>query len=182
MLNFKERYIKKVIPAMKDKFGYGNDMAVPKIEKVIINVGIGSASGEAERVEEIVSSLREITGQNPVKTKAKKAISGFKIRAGQEVGIKITLRGKRMWHFIDRLVDIAFPRTRDFQGIDSSKSIDSSGNLNVGIKEHIVFPEIHPEKVKNIFSFQINVATTAKNKKEGKELFKSLGFPLKDEN
>lgn len=179
MLNSKERYIKKVIPAMKDKFGYSNDMAVPKIEKVIINIGIGSVSKEAEKVEEIVSSLKEITGQSPIKTKAKKAIAGFKIRAGEEVGVKVTLRGKRMWHFIDRLIDIAFPRTRDFQGIDSSKSIDNSGNLNIGIKEHIVFPEIFPEKVKNIFSFQINVATTARNKKEGKELIKLLGFPIR---
>ena len=179
MLNTKEKYIKEVVSAMQEKFGYENKLAVPKIEKITINTGIGKIIKESDKVNEIIDALTEITGQKPVKTTARKAIAGFKTREGQEVGIKVSLHGKRMWQFIDRLINTAFPRTKDFQGIDIKKAVDSAGNLNVGIKEHIIFPEIHPEKVKNIFSFQINITTTADNKKEGVELFKLLGFPLK---
>lgn len=182
MLNAKEKYKKDIVPAMRKKFNYGNDLAVPRIEKVVVNAGVGKISKEADRINEVVESLEIITGQKAVKTQARKAISGFKIREKQEVGVKVTLRGKRMWNFIDRLVNVAFPRTRDFQGIDSSKAIDESGNLNIGIKEHVIFPEIHPEKVKNIFSFQVNVITTAKNREEGNELLKLMGFPLKNTN
>ncbi len=178
MLTAKEKYFKKAIPAMKEKFGYGNNLAVPRIEKVIVNVGTGKISKEADRVEEIIKSLSEIAGQRPIKTKARKAISGFKIRQGLEIGAKVTLRGKRMWQFIDRLINAALPRIRDFQGIEA-KSIDEKGNLNIGIKEHIVFPEIAPEKVKNIFSLQVTVVTNAKSREEGKELFKLLGFPIR---
>lgn len=180
MLNSKEKYIKEVIPAMKEKFGYVNSLAVPTIKKVTVNVGTGKMLNEVNRVEEAFNAIREITGQNPVKTRAKKAISGFKIRENQEVGIKVTLRGKRMWQFIDRLINVALPRTRDFQGLDGKKIVDQSGNLSVGIKEQLIFPEIHPEKVKNIFSFQVNISTTADNKEEGRALFKLLGFPLRD--
>lgn len=178
----KEKYIKDVMPAMKDKFGYGNNMAVPSINKIVVNVGVGKIYKEADKMDEIFEALTVITGQKPVKTQAKKAIAGFKVRAKQEVGIKVTLRGKRMWSFVDRMINTAFPRTRDFQGIDKSRSVDGDGNLNIGIKEHVIFPEIHPEKVKNIFSFQITVVTTAKNKEEGVELMTLMGFPLKDMN
>ena len=174
----KEKYTKNAVPALMEKFGYGNILAVPKIKKVVVNVGVGKIIKETDKVEEVFNSLREMTGQQPIKTKAKKAISGFKIREGLEVGMKVTLRGKRMWQFIDRLVNVALPRTRDFQGIEP-RAVDEKGNLNVGIKEHIIFPEISPEKVKNIFSFQVTIATTAKSKEEGIELFKSLGFPIK---
>lgn len=176
----KIKYQEIVIPEMKNIFGYSNNLAVPRMEKCVINVGIGKIFKETEKIEEIFSSIMEICGQRPVKTKAKKAISGFKIRQGLEIGIKVTLRGKKMWNFVDHLVNFAIPRTRDFQGIDL-RSIDTNGNLNLGIKEHIIFPEISPEKVKNIFSFQINIATSAKNKKEAIEFFRLIGFPLKTE-
>jgi len=174
----KIKYKENVIPEMKKIFGYTNDLAVPRIEKCVINVGTGKISKETEKIEEIARSIAEICGQKPVKTKAKKAISGFKIRIGLEIGVKATLREKRMWNLIDHLINFALPRTRDFQGIDL-KSVDDNGNMNLGIKEHIIFPEISPEKVKNVFSFQINITTTAKNKKEAVELFKLLEFPMK---
>ncbi len=174
----KIKYKETVVPEMKKIFGYANDLAVPRIMKCVVNVGTGKIIKETDKVEEIFNSLNEICGQRPVKTRAKKAISGFKIRIGLEIGIKATLRGKRMWNFIDHLINFALPRTRDFQGIEL-KSVDDNGNLNLGIREHIIFPEISPEKVKNIFSFQINITTNAKNKKEALELFKLLGFPMK---
>ncbi len=177
-ISAKEKYDKETIPVMMKNFGYRNRLAIPRVEKITINSGIGKIAKESEKVEEIFQSLGIISGQRPVKTKAKKAISGFKTRKGMEVGIKVTLRGKRMWNFIDRLVNTALPRVRDFQGI-SEKAIDASGNLNIGIHEHIVFPEIIPEKVKHIFSFQITVVTGAKNKEEGWEIFQSMGFPIK---
>jgi large subunit ribosomal protein L5 len=180
MKKLKEKYIEDVILTMKEKFGYKDIMAVPKLSKVVVNVGIGKYIKENDKVEEVVQGIIDITGQKPVKTKAKKAISGFKTREGLEVGVKVTLRGKRMWQFIERLINVALPRTRDFQGIDE-KSVDSKGNLNLGIKEHTIFPEISAEKVKNIFSFQVNVVSTAKNKEEGMALFKALGFPIKAE-
>lgn len=174
----KIKYKESVIPEMKKAFGYGNDLAVPRIKKCVINVGTGKFIKETEKIDEIVGAIAEISGQKPVKTRAKKAIAGFKIRVGLEIGVKATLRGKRMWSFIDHLVNFALPRTRDFQGI-GIKSIDDNGNMNLGIKEHIIFPEISPEKVKNIFSLEVNIATTAKNRKEAIEFFKLLGFPLK---
>lgn len=173
----KTKYNKEVIAKMKDKFGYNNDLAVPQIKKVVVNTGIGKFLKESDKIEDIINSLQSIIGQRPIKTKARKAISGFKIRSGMEIGLKIVLRGKRMWDFIDRLVNSALPRTRDFQGI-SSGSIDERGNLNIGIKDHAIFPEIFPEQVKNTFSLQVTVVTNAKSKKEGIELFKLLGFPI----
>ena len=174
----KEKYKDKAIPAMMEKFGYDNYLAVPKIEKVVINTGIGKIIKEGEKVDGVIDLLKEIVGQAPIKTRAKKAISGFKIREGLEIGAKVTIRGKRMWDFIDRLVSATLPRIRDFQGIDEH-SIDERGNLNLGIKEQVVFPEILPEKMKYAFGLQITVVTTAKSRKEGKELFKLIGFPIK---
>jgi large subunit ribosomal protein L5 len=174
----KIKYKESVIPEMKKIFGYTNDMAVPRITKCVVNVGTGKILKETEKIDEIVSAFSEICGQKPIKTKAKKAIAGFKIRIGLEIGVKVTLRGKKMWNFIDHLINFALPRTRDFQGVELG-SIDDNGNMNLGIKEHIIFPEIVPERVKNIFSFQVNIATTAKNRKEAIEFFKLLGFPMK---
>ena len=180
IVSAKEVYSKKAVSEMTKTFGYSNTMAVPRVMKVVVNVGIGKIVKEGDKIDEIVESLRAITGQQPVKTKAKKAISGFKVREGMEVGVKVTLRGTRMWNFIDRLIHVTLPRTRDFQGINR-KAVDESGNLNIGIKEHAIFPEISPEKVRHLFGLQITVATTAKSQKEGLELFKLLGFPLKAE-
>lgn len=176
----KEKYEKSVKVELQKKFGFANPMAVPKITKTVLNVGIGKYLKEKDAVDEIVASLTAIAGQKPILTKAKKSISGFKTRQGQEVGVAVTLRGLRMWQFLDRLVLTAFPRVRDFRGIDR-KNFDNMGNMNVPLKEHYVFPEIMAENVKNIFSFQITIVNTAKNREEGIELFKMLGFPLKSE-
>jgi len=176
----KEKFEKSVKPELQKKFGFDNAMAVPKILKATLNTGIGKYLKEKEAVDEIVENIKMISSQKPVFTKSKKSISGFKIRQGQEVGVAVTLRGKRMWHFLERLISSALPRVRDFRGIDR-KNIDQNGNLNLSVKEQIVFPEIVPEGVKNIFSFQINVTTSAKTREEGLELFKLLGFPIKQE-
>jgi large subunit ribosomal protein L5 len=174
----KEKYAKTVVAEMEKQFGYANAMAVPRIQKVVVNVGIGRIVKENEKIEEVINSLTAITGQKAVKTKAKKAIAGFKVREGMEVGAKVTLRGKRMWDFIDRLINATLPRTRDFQGLNK-KAVDTGGNLNIGIKEHLIFPEISPERVKYIFGMQVTVTTTAKSQAEGIALFKAMGFPLK---
>lgn len=181
IINLKNKYDKDVRLALKDKFGYRNVMAVPKIQKVIVNSGTGKFIKEEARISEIFDSITEITGQKPLRAAAKRAIAGFKLRQGQEIGVKVTLRKKRMWDFLDRLVSAALPRIRDFQGI-GAKSVDDGGNLNIGIKEHSVFPEVVPEKVKNIFGLQVIVVTNAKSREEARELFKLLGFPIRDTN
>ena len=154
-------------------------MAVPKPQKVSINVGISKAKTDPNFADQVINDIRIITGQMPVRTKAKKAISGFKIRQGQEVGVMVTLRGKRMWDFIERLTSAAIPRIRDFQGIDK-KNFDGQGNLNYAIREQIVFPEISHDDIQEIFGLQINLKNTAKSKEEGIRLLKLLGFPIKD--
>lgn len=176
----KEKYTKSVQAEMRKKFGYKSIMAVPRIQKVVVNVGIGKMIKENDKIEEVVNSLTAITGQKPVKTKARKAIAGFKVREGMEVGVKVTLRGARMWQFIDRVVAATLPRTRDFQGLNR-KAVDNGGSLNIGLKEHTIFPEISPERVKHIFGMQITISTNAHSQEEGLELFKLLGFPLKSE-
>lgn len=180
----KEKYKEEVLPEMKKTFGFKNDFEVPKIEKVVLNTGfgkmiIGKTSQEQKKIiDAILNDLAMISGQRPSLTKARKSISSFKLRKGMPIGAKCTLRGQRMYDFLDRLVHIALPRTRDFKGL-SLKSIDEKGNLTIGIKEHIVFPEISPEKVKVNFGFEITVVTTAKNREEAKKLFELLGFPFK---
>ncbi len=184
MLRLQEKYKKEAIPAMKEKFGYRSSMAVPKIEKVVINVGFGKliagkTSEEQKKIQEtILEDLSLISGQRPAFKKAKKSISTFKIREDQIVGVAVILRKKKMSDFLERLIHIAFPRLRDFQGIEIS-SFDKKGNLTVGIREHIAFPEILPEKAKDIFGLEVTVATTAKTRQEGIELLRLLGFPIK---
>ena len=184
MPSLKEKYRKEVIPAMMEKFGYKNIMAVPKIIKVIVNTGFGKliagkSSEEQKKIyEPILEDLTLVTGQRPVLRRAKKSIATFKVREGMPLGATVTLRRERMYDFLERLIYIALPRTRDFRGIEP-KSLDEKGNLTHGIKEHIVFPEILPEKVKNIFGLEVTVVTTAKNRKEGLELLKLMGFPIK---
>lgn len=180
ILSAKTKYEEKAVPKLMETFGYTNKMALPKLRKLVVNVGTGKILKEAEKVEEVVRALADITGQKPVKTKAKQAISGFKTREGLEIGVKVTLRGKRMWSFIDRLVSVALPRTRDFQGITRS-SVDGHGNFSIGIKEHTIFPEIVLERVKHIFSLQVNISSGAKNQAEGEVLFRELGFPIQAE-
>lgn len=183
-MELKEKYEKHVIPKMMEKFGYKNRMAVPKIEKVIINTGFGKlisekTTDEQKKIREyILNDLALICGQRPVLTKAKKAISGFKLRKGIPIGAKVTLRKKKKYDFLERLINIGLPRSKDFWGIPKS-SVDKNGNLTIGIKEHIAFPEISPEKAKFIFSFEITIMTNTKNREKGLELFKLLGFPIK---
>ena len=173
-----QKYRKEVIPAMQKSFGIANVMAVPKVEKVVINTGVGRIAKEDKTIERIAKDLTMITGQKPVFKKAKKSISGFKLRQGVNVGIMITLRGNRMYDFLDRLISIALPRSRDFRGIET-KNFDKMGNLNFGIKESSIFPEINYENVKDIFGLEVTVVTTAKNREKGIELLRQLGFPIK---
>lgn len=177
-MNIKDKYNKETVSELKKLLGLKNNLQVPRIERIVVNVGTGKFLKDTNTVNEIVESIKTIAGQKPVLTKAKKSIAGFKIREGLEIGVKVTLRGKRKWDFIERLVGAAIPRIRDFQGIKES-SVDENGNFNLGIKEHLIFPEILPENVKTIFSLQVNIVTTAKNHKEGLALFKSLKFPIK---
>lgn len=178
-----EKYNTEAVPEMMKKFGYSNKMAVPKIEKVIVNTGFGrevaSKTSEEQKkfIDFILQELGLICGLRAVKTLAKKSIASFKIRQGMPIGAKVTLRGKKMTDFLERLIHLALPRTRDFKGIDQ-KSLDKNGNLTLAIKEHIAFPEILPEKAKNIFGLEITIVTTTKSREEALELFKLLGFPI----
>ena len=184
MISLTEKYKKEVIPQMMEKFGHKNVMAVPKVEKVVVNTGFGrmiSGKGTDEQkkiYEAILNDLTLITGQRPILKRSKKSISAFKVREGMPLGATVVLRKEKMYDFLERFINIALPRTRDFQGIDR-KSIDQRGSLTYGIREHIIFPEIFPEKVKNIFGLEITVVTTAKNKEESAEFLKLMGFPLK---
>ena len=153
-------------------------MALPKIEKVVVNIGLGRSLKDEKFLEVALRDIALITGQKPKTTLAKKSIANFKIREGEIIGAVVTLRGQKMRDFIDRLVKIALPRTRDFRGIEA-KSIDKNGNLTIGVKEHIVFPEIKGEEVRNIFGFEITMVAKAKNKEEALALYKTLGFPIK---
>jgi len=163
---------------MQKSFGIENVMAVPKIEKVVVNTGVGRIAKEDKTIERIAKDLTMITGQKTVYKKAKKSISGFKLREGTSVGISVTLRGKRMYDFLDRLISIALPRSRDFRGIET-KNFDKMGNLNFGIKESSIFPEINYENMKDIFGLEVTVVTTAKNREKGVELLRQMGFPIK---
>ena len=178
MITLREKYTKEIVPALQEKFTYKNIMAVPKIEKVIVNIGLSRALKEPKLMERIQNDISLVTGQKPAVRKAKKSIAGFKIRQGMDIGLIVTLRGKRMYDFLEKLINIALPRTKDFRGIEE-KNIDSFGNLNLGVKEQNIFPEIEFESTKDLFSFQITVVTTAKEHEKGVTLLKSMGFPIK---
>ena len=174
----KEKYEKEVKPFLKEKFGYKNDLAVPRPVKVVLNVGTGKYRDDNEALKNIENDITSITGQRGVKTFARKAIAGFKIRKGAQVGFKVTLRGKKMYDFISRLVNLSLPRSRDFRGIDP-KAVDQAGNLKVSIKEHIIFPEISHENVRLIFGLETTIVSSARGREEGLAMFKQLGFPFK---
>ncbi|MFA5080476.1 MAG: 50S ribosomal protein L5 [Candidatus Paceibacterota bacterium] len=184
MSEIKEKYEKKVVAAMQEKFGYKNKMSVPRIQKVVVNTGFGKLIGAKTKDEQrkffeyVLTNFSQITGQKPVLTAARTSISSFKLREGSTVGSKVTLRGKKMFDFLEKVVNIVLPRSRDFRGINIM-AVDKGGNLNIGIKEHIVFPEISPEKSPIILGLQITVTTNAKTKEEGLELFRLLDFPIK---
>ena len=169
-------YKQKTIPLFQKEFGAKNALAVPRIEKVLVNIGIGRLKDEKEK-EEVRRFLELATGQKPEPRPARIAIASFKTRKGSLVGYRVTLRGKRMWDFLERLVYVAIPRTRDFRGLEES-AVDEHGNLNIGIREHIVFPELTGEDIRRIFSLQVTVVTNAKTAARANALFRSLGFPL----
>lgn len=176
-VNLYEKFKKEVVPAMKAEFGYKNIMQIPKVAKVIINSGVGRFIKEPHYIENVESTLTKISGQKPVRTKAKKSISNFKIREGMDIGVMVTLRGPRMYQFLEKLVSITLPRVRDFRGV-SAKSFDSNGNYTIGFKENLSFPEIRSEDIEKMHGLQIIINTTAKNKEEGKALLTHLGIPF----
>lgn len=177
MQSLQEKYKKEAIPALRAKFGYRNIMAVPKITKTVVNVGVGRMRDEKDQ-QEVVKYLGLITGQKPFPRPAKKAIASFKTRKGLIVGHQITLRGKRMYDFLARMIHIALPRTRDFKGL-GTEMFDARGNLTIGVKEHIVFPEVIGEDYRFLFGFEVTVVTTARKREEGIELLRLMGFPIK---
>ena len=177
-MNLKETFNKELLPQLQEKLGIDNVMAVPKLTKVVINMGVGEAIGDKKALESAVSDLTLISGQKPVVTKARKSIAGFKVRQGWPVGVKVTLRRNRMYEFLERLIGIAIPRIRDFRGI-SPKQFDGRGNFSMGINEQIIFPEIDYEKIDKIRGMDITITTTARNDAEGLALLKAFNFPLK---
>jgi large subunit ribosomal protein L5 len=178
LTRFRDMYEKEIVPAMMEKFSYKNKMAVPKIDKVILNMGLGDVKDDTKKFQSAVEELGLITGQKAVITKAKKSISNFKLREGQRIGAKVTLRGKNMYLFLDKLISVALPRVRDFQGLNP-KSFDQFGNYALGIKEQLVFPEINYDKVEKIRGFDVAVVTTAKDKADSLELLTALGVQFK---
>jgi len=178
-MRLKEYYKKQVLPKMKEEMGIKNEMAVPRMEKVTLNVGLGPGMKEPKYKEQVEATLAAITGQKAVLTKARKSISSFKIREGMEIGAKVTLRGDRMYDFVEKLINIVFPRVRDFRGIEVKK-VDKDGNISVGIKETLAFPEISPEEIELNHPLEITITTTANSREEGRALFEKLGFPFKN--
>ena len=172
-----ERYVNEAVPALQQKFGYKNVMEIPKLVKVIINMGLGDCKDNAKALEAAVAELTLISGQKPQVTKAKKSVANFKVREGQNIGAKVTLRGARMEEFTDKLVSIALPRVRDFRGV-SAKAFDGRGNYALGIKEQLIFPEIEYDKVEKIRGLEMIFVTTAKTDEEAKELLRLLGMPF----
>ncbi|PWM51596.1 MAG: 50S ribosomal protein L5 [Clostridiales bacterium] len=177
MARLKEKYINEVVPGLQEKFNYSNVMAIPKLDKVTINIGLGEAVANPKAVDAAMNDLMAITGQKPVVTKAKKSIATFKVRQGMPIGVKVTLRGERMYEFVDKLVSIALPRVRDFHGV-SPKSFDGRGNYSLGLKEQLIFPEIEYDKVDKVRGLEVVFSTTAKTDEEGRELLKLLGMPF----
>lgn len=177
MARLKDYYMNNIVSALMDKFKYKSIMQVPKLEKIVINMGVGDAKENPRFLENAVNELAAITGQKPVITKAKKSVSAFKIRQGMNIGTKVTLRGDRMYEFLDRLINIALPRVRDFRGV-SDKSFDGRGNYALGIKEQLIFPEINYDKVEKVRGMDVIIVTTAKTDEEARELLRLLGMPF----
>ena len=178
MAKLKELYKKEVVPALMKEYEYKNNHQVPLITKVVINAGVGRATANSKFIEDAEGAIRKITGQAPVVTKAKKSIAGFKIREGMSLGVSVTLRGERMYEFLERLVNVALPRVRDFRGLKST-AFDGKGNYSLGLREHGIFPEISFEEATTPIGLQVNITTTAKTNEEAKELLSKLGFPFR---
>ena len=178
MPRLKERYKQQVVPAMMEAFHYRNVMEVPRLQKIVVNVGLGEALQDAKALDYAVQDITVITGQRPVVTRARKSIAGFKLRAGRAIGVKVTLRGDRMWDFFDRLCNIALPRKRDFRGI-SPDAFDGRGNYTLGLDEQLVWPEIKYDAIDKVRGMEITIVTTAKTDEEGRELLSLLGMPFR---
>lgn len=177
MSRLKEKYVKEIVPELVEKFNYTSVMQAPKIDKIVINMGVGDAVSNAKNLEKAVEELTVISGQKPVVTKAKKSIAGFRLREGMPIGAKVTLRGERMYDFLDKLVTVSLPRVRDFRGV-SKKAFDGRGNYTLGIKEQLIFPEVEYDKVDKVRGMDIVIVTTAKTDEESKELLTRLGMPF----
>lgn len=177
MERLKEKYLKEVMPALKQKFNYTSTMQVPKLEKVILNMGVGEVKENGKAIESAVRDLELITGQKPLITKAKKSIAVFKLRQGMDIGCKVTLRGKRMYDFVDKFFSVALPRVRDFRGVPTN-SFDGRGNYSMGVREQLIFPEIEYDKIDKIRGMDVTFVTTANTDEEAKELLKLMGMPF----
>jgi len=178
-MRLREKYTQEVVPALQKEFGYANPMAVPRIVKVVVNMGMGEAIQNPKAMEAAVGDLTKIVGQKPVITKAKKSIATFKLRAGMSIGTMVTLRGRRMYEFLDRFMNLALPRIRDFRGV-SAKSFDGRGNYSLGVKEQLIFPEIDYDKIDKIRGLDVTIVTTANTDEEARALLKKLGMPFRE--
>lgn len=176
----KERYVQEVSPALQESLNLSNPMEIPRLMKVVVNVGVGEALDETKALDAAVNDITQITGQRPVVTKARKSIANFKLREGRAIGVKVTLRGQRMWAFLDRLMNIALPRVRDFRGV-SPNSFDGRGNYTLGLREQLVFPEIDYDSVDKVRGLEVTIVTTARNDDEGRQLLDMLGMPFRKE-
>jgi large subunit ribosomal protein L5 len=174
----KERYLKEIVPNLMGKFNYKSIMQVPKVEKVVINMGVGEAVGNPKALDSAVEDLQRISGQKPVVTRAKKSIAGFKLREGMAIGAKVTLRGERMYHFLDKLMNVSLPRVRDFRGV-SANAFDGRGNYTLGLKEQLIFPEIEYDKIDKVRGMDIVIVTSAKTDEEARELLTQMGMPFR---
>jgi len=175
-----ERYQQEVVPALQNAFNYRNVMEVPKITKVVVNIGLGEAMGNSKALDAAIVDMTTITGQKPIQNKARKSIANFKLREGVVIGIKVTLRGDRMWSFLDRLLNVALPRVRDFRGV-SADAFDGRGNYTLGLKDQLIFPEIEYDKIDKLRGMEITIVTTAKNDEHSRELLRFLGMPFRKE-
>lgn len=178
MSNFKQKYRSEIVPALQKELGYKNVMEVPRITKITLNMGVGEAAQDRKAIEGAVTDMTRLSGQRPVVTMARKSVAGFKIREGWPIGVKVTLRQERMYEFLERLVDVALPRVRDFRGL-SAKAFDGRGNYSMGLREQIVFPEIEYDKVDKLRGMDITVTTTAKTDDEARALLRAFNFPMK---
>ena len=180
-MNLKQIYLKKIVPELIKQFGYQNRLAVPRVEKIVVNVGLsrGITEKNSKYIDSVIKTIAKITGQQPVKNAAKKSIAGFKIRQGMPVGVSTILRGPRMYDFMEKLINIALPRVRDFRGL-KKQSVDQQGNLSIGFKEQVAFPEINQENFETTHGLQVVITTTTKNQEQSLVLFKLLGFPFRE--
>ncbi|MDK2894477.1 MAG: large subunit ribosomal protein [Moorella sp. (in: firmicutes)] len=180
MARLKEKYLTEIRKLLQEKFGYKNVMEIPKLEKIVVNLGVGEATQNPKAIDGAVQDLMAITGQKPIVTRAKKSIAAFKLRQGNSIGCKVTLRGNRMYEFLDRLINVALPRVRDFQGV-SPNSFDGRGNYSLGLKEQLIFPEIEYDKIDKTRGLEITMVTTAKSDEEARELLRAFGMPFREQ-